>query len=114
MFGLTINIFFLLFWLAYLYLIRRKIATIRNGLLIGTICALINIYLLTTNIVILLLSVKYDLGPFFEEGIKFLLLYFYPYWFNITYVESIILGASTGIGFGFVENMFHLENHSAL
>jgi len=114
MFGLVINIILLLFWSLYLYFINRKNAIIRNGICIGIIGSIVYSIFLEGNIVFVLLIIKYNIGSFLEEGIKFFLLILYPFWTDITQIESYVLGASIGLGFGFIENLYLLENYGVL
>ena len=110
MMSLFIALLFTLFWLSPLYLYIKDRNVIQRGLLLGFFAALV------AGIIPLgdpdfFNVLYYNNGfPFFEELIKLLVIYFYPFAGDYGDKEFYVMCASLGIGFSFIDNILKLEN----
>src|SRR4030042_6608962 len=114
MMSLFVGLLFTLLWLSPFYMYIKDRSVIQRGLLLGLFTTLVVWVLPLGNSDFFDVLYYNNAFPFFEEFIKLLVIYFYPFAGDYGDREFYVMCASLGIGFSFMENILKLEGINLL
>ena len=83
----------------------NKLKIIRNGLVLGFFSLIFYVGFIFSNSHLLFLIYSNNFSPFFEEVLKFLAIYLYPFGGDYEDKEFYAFGASLGLTISFIENL---------